>query len=326
MDDMLDEAELTSRIAAKQNIKLNYLEKESEKRLQYIKDLEASVLINKQIINDLCVQNKDINKTAKNTIEKLNEENIKLTFQVKSLISAKTEAEAKLLIQAQIINENKTKEEERQREFRSLVINLKTELSKKEYAIQLLEKRCSDAEQAIIHYMKNSPDSLELLKQIRAEIPANIGITNIVEQNMQLTNKVNQLKGELNKFQQTGFLTTRKMAPGSLSQMTIRKDAIEMETKSKEKDKLLNNRIKELERQNKELEDQNKKLKSLADDLQENYDCLMRNYKNNNSKKVYDLDDKNLSKISKICVNSNPVMDSDDSQDLPELFNINELK
>jgi len=318
MDDMLDEDVIIKRVTEKQRLKMDYLEKAHSSYNIYIEDLESNLLINKQIISELCGQKTEISKKTKGIIEKLNEENKRLTTKVKKLMLDKKDIEAKLLIQTQIINEFRIKEEENVKEFKSTIVELKDQLSKKEYAIQCLEKKYAEAQRIIFHYLKDSPEVAALLTQMKMEAP-NVGITNVVEQNNILKKKVTELTGELNKLKHSGFLTARNTRNEMDTEYLLKN--FEGKFALKQDIKLLEY-ANTLDKANKELQKRNEELRKELEEVKENYECLIRNYQNSDIGKINELDDKSLSKISNIHIESSPENHIDNSQELPDIFDI----
>eukprot|EP00826_Nyctotherus_ovalis_P024372 TRINITY_DN18866_c0_g1_i2.p1 TRINITY_DN18866_c0_g1~~TRINITY_DN18866_c0_g1_i2.p1 ORF type:complete len:327 (-),score=122.63 TRINITY_DN18866_c0_g1_i2:56-1036(-) len=316
MDDMLDDEVVTARVAEKQRLKMAYLEKAHNDQTQYIKDLETSLLINKQIIGQLCAAESS-SKKSKEVISKLNAENTQLTAKVKRLMGERNGFEGKLLIQAQIINECRMKEEEHVREFTSAVAELKEQLDKKEYAIQFLERRCIEAEKVIVSHLKNSPEVAAMVGHMKIEIP-NVGISNVIEQNRVLKSKLAAVTGELGKLKHLGFLTARNAKSEIDARQLLKNDEGKLDLKYDE----LIARASELEKANKELVKSNEELQKELEEVKENYECLLRNYQGAEIGKSNELNDKSLSKISNIHVDSDPEIHTENSQELPEMFDV----
>eukprot|EP00831_Metopus_contortus_P047988 TRINITY_DN38937_c0_g1_i1.p1 TRINITY_DN38937_c0_g1~~TRINITY_DN38937_c0_g1_i1.p1 ORF type:complete len:109 (-),score=28.62 TRINITY_DN38937_c0_g1_i1:96-422(-) len=83
-------------------LKGSFLEKEKDQMLEYIKDLEETITINKQIISELLLQGGGVQD--KKIIGKLNGENASLQMQLKRVIKERAELQAKLLIAEQILS------------------------------------------------------------------------------------------------------------------------------------------------------------------------------------------------------------------------------
>ena len=130
-------------MASRKEIRKSFVEKQQISSDSYKKDLEASLYINKQIINDLL--------TGKNTVVKeLNEENRRLIEKVQALVKERDEVEAKLLISQQIVEEYKMKEQTATVEYKQKEIEWIDQLNVKEYILQI--------------YQYNINQSLKLLK------------------------------------------------------------------------------------------------------------------------------------------------------------------
>ncbi len=297
------EEEVSTSIAARQKLKINFLEHEKEERLQYISDLEATILINKQIIQELCTSAGDIAAKTKSLIEKLNNENKLLFAQVKNLTKQRNDTEGRALIQSQIIEENRCKEAEHLREFRETMIELKEQLNKKEFIIQSLEKRCCDAEQMIMKYMKNSPEARTVLAQMQMTISGNVGISNVVEQNKLLKAKIVRLTGELYRAKEKsprfgssgGAMLASQLDSGQHQQTQ------EQMKKLREENEALKSQVESLEKESREIRGSNEQLKVELEMLRRDYEDVMRNRKDK-PEEVQRPDDngKSLSEISSI--------------------------
>ena len=255
-DDVYEE-EVSTSIAVRQKLKISFLELEKEERQQYVADLEATIVINKQIIQELCTSSTDVNAKTKAVFDKLNRENVELISRVKNLVKQRSELEGKVLIHAQIIEENRRREAEHLQEYKETALELKEQLNKKEYILQHLEKRCSDAEQMIMKYLKNSPEARSILAQMQITINQNTGISNVVEQNKLLKAKVIRLTGELSK--------AKDIFPGIKLP-----DKVQTEIKRiKSENEALKSQLADIEKENRELRGENAKLRVDLDALKQ---------------------------------------------------------
>eukprot|EP00831_Metopus_contortus_P001826 TRINITY_DN10667_c0_g2_i2.p2 TRINITY_DN10667_c0_g2~~TRINITY_DN10667_c0_g2_i2.p2 ORF type:complete len:138 (-),score=42.83 TRINITY_DN10667_c0_g2_i2:685-1098(-) len=113
--------------STRQSIKTAFIEQEKTDLMAHLKDLEATVAINKQVIMDLCSGNPKLRES----VGKLNEENTLLTQRVNVLSKKLKEAEVKLLIQSQMIEETKEKELREDEEWKECLMELTEQLDKK---------------------------------------------------------------------------------------------------------------------------------------------------------------------------------------------------
>jgi len=190
------DASMTSR----NKVRVAFLEREKKEIASYISDLEATISINKAIIQDICCANSKDSNSYKQAISKLNEENLKLTRQLKDLKKERDEALGKVLILEQMIDEVRSKDNEQINELKEKNEELLEQLNLKEYHLQTFEKRCNDAEALVIKYLKNVPEVIEALGENHTQIPKNISISNVVIQNAQLKQKMNDLTSEVNRL------------------------------------------------------------------------------------------------------------------------------
>ena len=125
--------------ADKQKLRVAFLNHESDERACYIKDLQASLKINKEIIQELCAK-KEENKTQF-VLAKLNEENKLLHGEVAELRKKLSDSTARELIAGQIVADYRLKEIERESEHQERIKELQDQLSRKEFNFQMTEMK-----------------------------------------------------------------------------------------------------------------------------------------------------------------------------------------
>jgi hypothetical protein len=174
-------------------IKFDFTKKDRDQLQRYIKDLEETVSINKEILNDLISGNIS-NVKHKDALLKLNKENANLSKLIKTTVKQRDDAQYKALINAQLTEDYKEKEREIYNECQEKIQELKDQLSRKEYMLQHLEKKYYEAEKLLKKYAKNDIDIRKMIESKSAKDVTNI--SNVVVENEGLKNDLNKLKIE----------------------------------------------------------------------------------------------------------------------------------
>jgi len=170
----------------KKQLKALFLENEKNQIQNYIKDLEDTVRINKEIITELLKSNKTNNNDIN---EKLNSENVKLLKQLAETTKKQTEVQSQLLITDQIMKELKLKEEEVRLEFAETKQEFLSQLSKKEYILQFYEQKNQTLEGLLKKYAKKEPELSVAMKELNTEVNPRY-IENVVIENNDLNKKL----------------------------------------------------------------------------------------------------------------------------------------
>ena len=177
-------------ITGKGIIKLDYNKQERDQLQSYIKDLETTIGINKQINKEMISGMSD-NVKAKRIIDNLTKENALLTSQNKKIIKERDDAQYKALINGQLSDNYRQKEKELFNECQEKIQELQEQLNKKEYMLQKLEKKYSEAEKLLRKYAKNDA---EIKKMIESKCISEKGcISNVVIENEHLKNDLSQI-------------------------------------------------------------------------------------------------------------------------------------
>lgn len=142
-------------------LKESFLEKDATQAATHVKDLERTVVINKEIIAQLL---KDDNTESAN--KKLNMENRILHAKVRKMRNEQCEAQAKILILEQIIKEMRSNEEEDKKEYQESVQTLLNSLKVKETLLELHEERFRAIKQAI----NEDKDTWDIANSITVQI------------------------------------------------------------------------------------------------------------------------------------------------------------
>ncbi len=186
-------------ISCRNRVRIAFLEREKKETSSYISDLEATIAINKTIIQDLCAPKpKDAGYRA--ACARLNEENVALQRQVKELKRQRDDCLSKILILEQMVDEMKLKEREQANEWRETNAELLEQLNLKEYHLQVFEKRCNDAEALVLKYLRNVPEAIEAIGDVHNPVSERVGISNVVIQNKQMKAKMNDMTTEVNRL------------------------------------------------------------------------------------------------------------------------------
>ena len=249
----------------RQKLKVTFLEQEKAEILARIKDLEASLAINKQIIRDLCDGSFSEHVKYKQAVQKLNNENINLHQTVNKITKEKKEYEGQKLIYTQVIEEHKKKEAELIEEWKDKVSELLDQLNKKEYLLQVEEKKSQDMERLLLKYLKNVPEIKTVLPQKNTSHAA-IGISNVVIENQHLQARVNELRIENNRLKKELESSELRILIATL------KEKITSLVKENEKQR---KKIEEREKNNMELYELNEKLTSQLENMNKQVNVLI---------------------------------------------------
>lgn len=186
---------------ARDEIKGKFMGQEQIQTQNYIKDLEKNLFINKQIITELLSQEKSQGQIKK-VIDKLNSENANLQDQLKKAIKERNEYQGKLLITEQIVENNKTKEQEICKEYDEKILNLVDQLNRKEYSIQCMESKYNRIKILLNKFSHKDPELKKNIKELRLELPENSKIVNVVEENAALIQELNEEKKKVQELNQ----------------------------------------------------------------------------------------------------------------------------
>ena len=135
--------------------------KENQQTTDHIKDLERTLMINKEIISKLLSE-----KSHNEVNMKLNEENIILHNKVKELRNTQCKIQAKLLISEEIIKDLKEREGEANKKLKASQNSIKM----KDQLIQLNEKRNSALQEALTKFAKKNENIWKNINDLNNEI------------------------------------------------------------------------------------------------------------------------------------------------------------
>lgn len=169
-------------ITSRKKLKASFMEKDKFQTTNYLKDLEKTIILNKDIIKDLLVADKS-NVPWKKIIEKLNLENKGLHSKVKELIRERDGVQNKLLLCEQMVEEFKSRENTIDQHYAEKSKEIVDQLNRKEYVLQSYEKRFRKAMQLLIKYKEKDAKIRLLLKDLDEDNNSKTCMTNVLEQN-----------------------------------------------------------------------------------------------------------------------------------------------
>lgn len=173
-----------------------FVDTDKAQMTNYIKDLEKTIRINKEIMSEFFSADSKMGANNKKTIEKLNQENTELQVQLKKAIKERDDAQASLLINEQINENNMQKEKDLIEENEEKLKDIQEELEFKEYELQFLEKKYNKAEAMLKRYASRIPEINALLKDLSNEANEDKQekISNVVEENEALAKELLNFK------------------------------------------------------------------------------------------------------------------------------------
>lgn len=182
-----------------EQLKSKFLTKEKEIMQNQLKDLEESLLIHKALLNEF-IKGNNKNDEIFAIYQKLAEYNEKLMLKNKDLLQQRDEATNKELIFNQLCEYYKEKEKEQIKDFTETIKEYQDKLNNKEYEMQVLEKKYNNAEYVIKKYVKGHERELELIETFQIKGSKIIPLSNVVEENISLKNKVEELTNKVEIF------------------------------------------------------------------------------------------------------------------------------
>ena len=191
----VDDASINTR----RQLKGRFLEKDKLQMSSYIKDLEKTILLNKSIISDLLTSEKSA-ALYKKTIEKLNRENIGLQNKVKELVRERDNAQSRLLVCEQMIEELKSRENDIEQHCTEKSKEMIEQLDVKEYVLQSYERRFRKAMKLLQKYKERDINIRFFLNEVTDENDNKKSMTSVIEENEVLVKKVKKICSEISKY------------------------------------------------------------------------------------------------------------------------------
>lgn len=176
-------------VSLRQKIKGVFIDRDKTQVNTYIKDLESSIAINKEIINSLIIKGSE-NEKNKETMLLLNKENGKLNLRIKEIVIDRNKCQSKLLIAEQMLADLKGKEKVYEDQMQAKYQELLDQLNRKEYVLQNSQRKLAKVISVLKKYAKTDNEVKNLLKILDLRVNDKRKITNIVEQNAILENEI----------------------------------------------------------------------------------------------------------------------------------------
>ncbi len=179
----------------KRVLKITYLESENKQLISMIDDLKTTLKINKGIIKSLVDQKKGFNSQIEYTFNQLNYENEMLENKYKKLQEERDSMNAQILILNQIVEDTKDKEEDFAEIYKDEIEELKENLERKEYLLQINEQRYCEYEKLLMQLSEQDCNIRKRLADLNL-IPKDRKISNVVLENNQIKDKLQELQYE----------------------------------------------------------------------------------------------------------------------------------
>eukprot|EP00826_Nyctotherus_ovalis_P034712 TRINITY_DN2912_c0_g3_i1.p1 TRINITY_DN2912_c0_g3~~TRINITY_DN2912_c0_g3_i1.p1 ORF type:complete len:340 (-),score=106.06 TRINITY_DN2912_c0_g3_i1:6-1025(-) len=176
------------RATSRRMLKMFFVQREKDKAVERMKDLEKSVSINKEIIREL-IENSSQEETSKKVLVALNKENAELRQKLQSATEESNSFQSRLLIAEQIIEDYKGKEETYEEHIKDQTDELLDQLNRKEFLIQSYERKLYTILDAVKKYAADTTIRKILLK-LNVKLDKEKRITNVVEENATLASEV----------------------------------------------------------------------------------------------------------------------------------------
>jgi len=182
----------------RKTVRASFIANERAQTAEYIKNLEQTLAINKEIISEMMGKNQS-SGSMKSMITKLNNENGNLQNQLKKVIKDRNEAQSKLLIAEQLVENYKKHEIDACKDLQDKQIELVDQLNRKEYFLQNMERKYARAISLLTKFAHKDQEIKKGLKELKADIKGEQKVTNVVEENTRLSKELAEEK-EKNKL------------------------------------------------------------------------------------------------------------------------------
>ena len=183
-------------ISNRQKIKCSFMEHDKMQMSSYIKDLEGTIAINKQLIDNLIV-NEIKDDSHKNIMLLLNQENTKLNKTVKMIVKERDSYQTQLLISEQIVADLKGKEDNYSTQMEHKHQELLDQLNRKEYILQYTQRKLSKIVSVLKKYAKTDDEVKAIITALNLNVKDNETITNVVEQNAILITEIQTTRSKM---------------------------------------------------------------------------------------------------------------------------------
>lgn len=181
----------------RKRLKALFIESDKNQASDYIKDLESTIAINKELIAEML---KSQGTPDSSVNQKLNLENARLLKQVAELTRKQTDTQAQLLMTEQIMKEHKMREEETRLEFEEKRKEFVGQLSKKEYILQHYEKKNRTLEELLGKFAKKEPELSAAMRELETNLEPRF-MESVVTENTHLSKKLAESQGLVKELQ-----------------------------------------------------------------------------------------------------------------------------
>ena len=204
---MSDTMSQTARNASdKKTLKIAFLESENRNLGQMVDDLQTTLSINKNIIKSLLEQKKQGSTSGSSsgggmdyTVSQLTHENDLLEVNLRKVTDERDQLHARLFITQQIIDNTKDKEDDVAEIFKDEIDEIKENLERKEYLLQVNEQRYSEFEKLLKHVAEYDDNVKRRLEEMNV-VPRDRKITNVVLENSTFKKTIEDLRYENEKL------------------------------------------------------------------------------------------------------------------------------
>lgn len=191
----------TRTIQDKRVMKIIYLENENKNLLGTIEDLQTTLKINKGIIKNLVDSKRGLNHMIEYTFNQLNHENELLENKLNKTIEERDSLHARMLILQQIVEDTKDKEDDVAEMFKDEIEELKENLERKEYLLQVNEQRYGEYEKMLMEIAEQDSMVRARLAELNL-FPKERKISNVILENANYKQTIDMLKQENDKLRE----------------------------------------------------------------------------------------------------------------------------
>lgn len=289
---------LTSDLLPK--IRNEFLKRDQMQNLEYIKDLEETIVINKEVIADLLTDAKS--NSLNKTIILLNKENALLQKRLKITITARNQYQSKALLLEQMLENMKRKIYELEAQLTEKSELHETQLAKKEYELEDCQEKLKNAIDMLRRYAVQNIEDNRIIHQ------SNLVPKNRNDNKIENLNKDEPITSELKKSKEN-ILTLESKVSEMFKEINIKKDTYKYDNELNEtahedlKDVIIENKklkstIIELSEENKNivnrLNDAKEKNSNLSKFILKLKDCSMTKERQNDKSIVINCEENSI--------------------------------
>lgn len=256
-----------SSASSRKMLKLFFAQREKDQTLSQLQDLERTIAINKEIINNL-IEGSNQEETHKDVLKALNEENANLRRRFRLITEERNSFQSKLLIAEQIIEDYKGKEQTFEEQLKEKTSELLDQLNMKEYVLQSYERKYNTILDAVKKYAADTTIR-KILAKLNVDIDKEKRITNVVEENALLLAEIQTARERVNELEaKLSELAKSKEANSSTKETSVSRKSSFNNTLSESA------QLTKLREQMKELTDENEAGRKALEELQEKNERL----------------------------------------------------